>query len=100
MFLGKCLWEQHPSESERKIGQKKERKFKAAAEEASAQVSSEGGCRSETAGTAARGGMPQSFARLGDTRPCPLQVPCRALADCGEPAGCLSGYLQGLMLSL
>lgn len=61
MFLGKCLWEQHPSESERKIGQKKERKFKAAAEEASAQVSSEGGCRSETAGTAARGGMPQSF---------------------------------------
>lgn len=62
MFLGKCLWEQHPPESERKMGQKKEREFEAAAQEASAQVSSEGGCRSEAAGTAARGGMPQACA--------------------------------------
>ena len=54
MFLGKCLWEQHASESARKIGPKKELKFKAAAEEASAQASSEGGCRSETSGTEAR----------------------------------------------
>lgn len=53
-FLGKCLWEQHLSESARKIGLKKELKFKAAAEEASAQASSGGGCCSETSGTEAR----------------------------------------------